>query len=506
MGKIQIDLQKKTGVVSPELHSHFIEFLGSCIYDGIWVGEDSDIPNVRGFRKEVLEAMQKIHPPVIRWPGGCFADTYHWRDGVGPRDQRPIRYNENFGTYEVDNNQFGTHEFMEFCELVGARPWLNVNLMTGSVAEMREWAEYCNRAEDTTLARERAANGHPEPYNVELWGIGNEAWAGGGNYTAESYAEEYRKYASAMPRFKVPGPPKPGEKPGKGIQLIASGADGNKPKERVAWTREFFQEMGKFRMPPLHAMDLHFYNWNMQNMVEGEFSEEDCKRVITGCQELEEVILEQAQLIREGLDAIPEAEGFFPSQKPTCDLYVGEWGNWHGYTFRVRPALWQNGTMLDAITSAMTLDIFHRNCDTVKLACVAQSVNVLNSLFLTQGEKTLLTPTYHVFDMYQVHRGGEAVALELDAKDVYSFASVKDGHLYLNVVHAGGAEAEVTLDVPAAKAISVKTLKADNLNEKNTFEDPEHLVITEGELPEQKTEGWLLKVPAYSVNVYEFEL
>ena len=505
MNKIRVFTDKKKGVISPELHSHFVEFLGSCIYDGIWVGEDSEIPNIHGLRKDLVEAMKKIQPPVIRWPGGCFADTYHWRDGIGPKDFRPIRYNENFGTYEVDTNQFGTHEFMEFCELVGARPWLNVNLMTGSVAEMREWAEYCNRAQDTTLSRERAANGHPEPFKVELWGIGNEAWDGGGKYTAESYAEEYRRYASAMPSFR--NPLNPEESMGE-IKLIASGADGNKPKERVAWTKDFFGEMAKYRKPTLHAVDLHFYNWNIPNMVEGEFTQEDCERVIRGCQELEEVIKEQAQLIQEGLEAIPESEWFFPGPKPTCDLYVGEWGNWHGYSFRARPALYQNSTMLDAITSALTLDIFHRNCDTVKLACVAQSVNVLNSLFLTKGSQTLLTPTYHVFDLYQVHRGGEAVELSLEqqGENLYAFASAKEDRLYLNVVHTGADATVVDLEGIAGNPVSVKVLNADDLNEKNTFEDPEHLVIREGILPEKQENTWKMKIPGYSINVFEFEM
>ena len=169
--------------IYPELQGHFIEFLGSCIYDGIWVGEDSEIPNYHGIRKDLVDAFQKLHPPVIRWPGGCYADVYHWRNGIGPRENRPVTYNENFGTFETDPNQFGTHEMMEFCEMIGAKPWFNINMMTGSPAEMREWMEYCNRRESTTLTRERKVNGHEAPFQVEYWGIGNEVWDGGGKMT-----------------------------------------------------------------------------------------------------------------------------------------------------------------------------------------------------------------------------------------------------------------------------------------------------------------------------------
>lgn len=176
MSKIIISSNLNSDFISPELHSQFIEFLGECIYDGIWVGEKSDIPNYSGMRKEVVDALKVLAPPVIRWPGGCYADTYHWRDGIGERASRPVTYNENFGTYETDNNHFGTHEFMVLCEMVGARPWLNVNVLSGGVREMREWVEYCNRSEKTALSMERAKNGSEKPFQVQYWGLGNESW------------------------------------------------------------------------------------------------------------------------------------------------------------------------------------------------------------------------------------------------------------------------------------------------------------------------------------------
>ena len=244
MVKIIIESQKRGAVVQPELHGQFIEFLGSGIYDGIWVGEDSSIPNYHGLRKDVVDALKVIKPPVLRWPGGCFADVYHWRDGIGPRKERPTYFNENFGTMTRENNEFGTHEFMKLCELVGAKPWFNINMLTGSTRETREWVEYVNRETGTSLANERAANGRSEPYNVEYWGIGNESWAGGGNYTAQAYADEYRKHTSAIPSFGVG---LPWVKTSKEMKMIAVGPDGNKPKERVEWTKDFFNELGKDR-------------------------------------------------------------------------------------------------------------------------------------------------------------------------------------------------------------------------------------------------------------------
>lgn len=229
--------------IAPELHSQFIEFLGNCISDGIWVGKDSPIPNYNGLRKDVVDALKNLQPPVVRWPGGCYADMYHWRDGIG-KDRR-ITWNENFGTYTQEKNEFGTHEFMDLCHMIGAKPWLNINMLRGTVAETVEWAEYCNRREETSLSRERAENGSPEPFNVEYWGLGNECWAGGGNYTAQGYADEYRKYASSFPAFKPMS--LDGSADGINMKFIACGPDGNKPVERVKWTKDFFRALADYR-------------------------------------------------------------------------------------------------------------------------------------------------------------------------------------------------------------------------------------------------------------------
>ena len=427
-------------VISPALHSQFIEHLGSCIYGGLWVGKDSPIPNIEGFRKDILEPLSALRPPVIRWPGGCFADTYHWRDGIGK--DRPVIFNGNFGTNRTEDNAFGTDEFMRLCALTGSKPWLNLNLLSGSVREAVEWAEYCNRTESTALSDMRRENGSDAPYGVEMWGIGNEVWAGGGNMTPEDYASLYRRFASAMPHFTRPdGSPLP-------QTYILSGPDGNKPKERVRWTRDLFKALARYRQPKLDAIDLHFYNWNVGPEADEPdgFDEKGWYRVLRGAMEIEGVILEQDALIKEGLAGFPEPEGsFFPAPEPSCKLIIGEWGNWHQSAFRAKDALWQQCSMRDAVTSALTLDIFHRQADKLSAACCAQTVNVLNALFLTDGDRTVLTPHYYVYRMYMPHRGGNLLQTASDSPEkgglpeVMATASEKDGEMTVSLVCTGYA-------------------------------------------------------------------
>lgn len=511
MDRFLIDFNDEKGVIRPELHGHFIEFLGSCIYDGIWVGEDSPIPNYEGLRTDIVDGLKELAPPVIRWPGGCYADTYHWRSGIGKRAERPVTYNENFGTYEIDTNQFGTHEFMKLCRMVGAKPWLNINMLSGSVAKMREWMEYCNRSEPTTLAKEREANGSKEPFGVEYWGIGNEVWGGGGTMTAETYASEYRKYATAFPNFatvenaftNLPV-----------MKRIASGSDGNKPKERVAWTKDFFKEMAKYRHPAVDAYDLHFYNWNIKNSAESEleFDETQWYEVIQGCLELEEVIQEQYTLIQEGLKEYSVAEGFFQEPEVRTELVVGEWGNWHAAAFTNRPALYQQCTMRDAITTALTLDIFHRNSELVTMACVAQTINVLNSLFLTEGERCIRTPNYDVFLMYKEHQGGRTLAIEQShlskPGDVFAFASKKVDIINVNLVNTNmklSKEVEIDFGMDAV-FVKAEVLAGDVPDAHNSFEQPNRIRKQKAEAPARDGVVYKLTVPAASVSFYQFQV
>ncbi|HWT73118.1 MAG TPA: alpha-L-arabinofuranosidase C-terminal domain-containing protein [Mobilitalea sp.] len=510
MDKLIVHIDEQKGLIHPELHGQFIEFLGSCIYDGIWVGENSEIPNYDGLRKDVVDGLKELAPPIIRWPGGCYADTYHWRSGIGKREERPVTYNENFGTFEIDTNQFGTHEFMKLCQMVEAKPWLNINMLSGSVAEMREWMEYCNRSEATALAKEREANGTKEPFGVEYWGIGNEVWAGGGTMTAEAYGSEYRKYATAFPSFATVETMFDHQP---FMKRIASGPDGNKPKERVAWTRDFFGELSKYRQPIVDAYDLHFYNWNVKNIgiSETEFDETQWYEVINSCFELEEVIKEQYELIQEGLKGYPAEEGFFKGAEAKCELIVGEWGNWHAAAFTNRPALYQQCTMRDAITTALTLDIFHRNSDLVRMACLAQTVNVLNSLFLTEGSKCLRTPNYDVFLMYRAHQGGRGLEIEQknsgDENEVYAFASKKEEVILVNLVNTNMKLQKIMeIDFGAeVEFLDAEVLAGDMPNAYNSFEQPDRIRKKKAKAPEQNGSINKLILPATSVSVYRFK-
>lgn len=468
-----IDPNSTIGRIDPKLHGQFIEFLGECIDEGLWVGKDSPIENERGYRKATLDALRALRPPVIRWPGGCYADTYHWRDGVGPQSERKTTFNENFATYELDDHSFGTDEFLRLCEMLGAEPWININMLSGTVAEMKDWMEYCNRVQPTDLAKEREANGHKAPYGVKYWGIGNEVWAGGGTMTPRTYLNEYRRFASAMPSFTTdvfaPTP----------VYAIASGPDGNKPRERVQWTQDFFRGLAEYRQPNIDGYDLHFYNWNVDNDADTptRFDEDGWNAVIEGCLELEDILRDQWRLMNDGLALIHEPEVAMDSKLAHVDLIIGEWGNWHKTAFFARPALKQQVTMRDAITTALTLDLLQRNCDKVTMACNAQTINVLNSLILTEGDRTILTPNYDVFMMYKAHRGMTALDVARnDSEDsaVYTFASRnEDGtQLLINLTNAHMNDgAEVRLHLPCgAQVDSMETLASEDPHDCNTVE------------------------------------
>ncbi len=507
---ITVHLQQPIATIQPQLHGQFIEHLGTCIYDGIWVGEPSPIPNINGIRRSVVEALQRIRPPVIRWPGGCFADGYHWEDGIGPRDQRPVRVANRWGADELEPNSFGIHEFLELCRLVGAEPWLNGNLGGGTPSELSAWVEYCNYPGGTTISQQRVANGAPEPFGVRYWGIGNESWDCGGKFRPDSYADEYKRFESHFPRFHNQAP-----------FLIACGPDGNKPAENIAWTEGFFKRLREWRWPRIHGYDAHFYTWNMRwhgwpiqvESIAGtatDYTAEQWYQLLAASLEIEDLILQQRALLD---DVDPDR---------AIGLVIGEWGVWHPPT-PGQPPLWQQSALRDGLIAALTLDVFHRHADKVVMATLAQTVNVLHALLLTDGERVVLTPSYHVFEMYQGHRGGQSVRVEFAAESIriaasdheqhlpllQGSASVKDGLLTLSVVNLHADEpVEATIRIAGADAgaTDVATLSHTDLRAHNTFDQPAMVVSQRETLPAVPPGPWRHTFAPASVNVFTVHL
>jgi len=462
MSRITISLDEPIATINPNIYGHFAEHLGSCIYEGIWVGEDSAIPNVRGIRTDVVEALRKIRPSIIRWPGGCFADDYHWEDGVGPREGRPRRVNIWWGE-AIESNAFGTHEFARFCRMVGATPYFCGNVGSGSPRELRDWVEYCNFAGDSTLARQRAANGSPEPLDIRYWSVGNENWGCGGSFCPEDYAAEYKRFAtflrdlSATPLF-----------------LIACGPSGN----NADWTHRFFNKLGRYSR--IHGFAAHYYCGTAGTAT--EYDETQWYHLIRRSLEMEPLIMQQRAIM----------DGYDPERK--IGLICDEWGTWHPPTPGHNPRhLWQQNTLRDALVAAATLDIFNRHADKIIMGNIAQMINVLQALVLTDGPRMLTTPTYHVYDMYQSHQGGQSVRAFFEADDITfgsdgkeqrifglsGSASLKDGVLTLSVVnpHASQpAETTVQLRGGTATTASVTTLTSSDLHAHNTFDQPDVLL------------------------------
>ena len=475
MARMVLQLQKSIGRVNPNIYGHFIEHLGECTYGGIWVGQDSSIPNTGGIRTDVVDALKRIKPAVLRWPGGCFADAYHWRDGVGPREKRPRRVNDYWGQV-ADSNEFGTDEFVRFCRLIGAEPYICGNVGSGSPAEMHDWLEYCNYPGGTSLSEMRAEGGSPEPHAVRYWGVGNENWGCGGNLTPEDYCSEYRRFATFMPALGGTAP-----------VLIACGPSGN----NTDWTRRFFNKLcdGEFPCRPLpQGFAPHYYTNAAGTDV--EFSDDKWYETLHTAAGIETLIVEQHALINGAGAARP------------IGLVIDEWGLWHSNAsleLDDRPLLWQQNTMRDALAAALTLNIFNAHADKVIMANISQTVNVLHALVLTDGAKMLRTPTYHVYEMYSDHQGGASVAVDVeqdatgfsaggDGREMFSLqasASLKEKRLVLTVVNAHISDAiEATIELAGgaeATAGLVEELSHDDVHAHNTFEEPDVVSPRRGE-------------------------
>lgn len=382
MSEIAIDAARRKSRISRNLYGHFSEHLGRCIYGGVYVGPGSKIPNENGIRKDVVAALRNIRVPVLRWPGGCFADEYHWKDGIGPVEKRKKMVNTNWGGVTEDNS-FGTHEFMELCRQVGCQPYVNGNLGSGTVQEMSEWVEYMNFDGVSPMTQLRRENGRESPWGVRYFGIGNENWGGGGNMRPPYYADLFRRYQTFTRDY--------GENK---LFRIACGPNA----DDYGWTDAVMAAAA----PYMDALTLHYYTvpgreWSHKGSATA-FTEEEYYTTLKKALRMEELIANHTQVMNR----------YDPQHR--VGLIVDEWGAWYDVEPGTNPGfLYQQNTMRDALVAALTLNIFNRHSDRVVMANLAQMVNVLQAVLLTQGEKMLLTPTYHVFDLYQVHQDATLV-------------------------------------------------------------------------------------------------
>ncbi len=487
---ITLNADLGTTTISRQIYGHFSEHLGACIYGGLYVGENSPIPNINGARKDVIEALKKLKTPNLRWPGGCFADTYHWKDGIGPKDKRPSMVNVWWGGVTEDNS-FGTHDFLNLCEEIGAEPYLSANVGSGTVQEVVEWTRYTTHPGGDAMADLRKQNGREKPWKVKFWGLGNEAWGCGGNMTAEYYANVYRQYATFMSDWSNSG----------GMFRIASGASSDDYK----WTEVLMRDVPHNM---LEGVALHHYSvidWNAKGPATG-FTEEQYFTTMKRALMMEELVTRHSTIM----------DKYDPKKKVA--RVVDEWGGWYDVEPGTNGAfLFQQNTMRDAVLAGATLNIFNNHADRVRMANIAQIVNVLQAVILTDGPKMLLTPTYHVMEMYNVHQDATMLPITLQTAD-YQFGNEKlpavsasaskdkNGliHVSLTNIDANKAQ-EVTINLrgTSASAVSGRVLASGKVQDYSTFEQPEKVkpvIFTGATL---KNGVLTVKMPAASVVVLE---
>ncbi len=478
--------------INRDIYSQFSEHLGRGIYDGVWVGPDSKIPNVRGIRTDVVTALKDLHVPVIRWPGGCFADEYHWRDGIGPRDQRPQRKN-NWWAGSPETNAFGTHEFMDFVEQVGADPYISINIGSSNPTEMREWMEYMTSADQDTLANERRKNGRDAPWKTPIIGFGNEAWGCGGNMTPEYYSDELRKFTGFYHRSK--------ENPTIRIAAGANAGDTN-------WTDVVMKNAAK----NIDQLSVHYYTlptgkWDKKGPATG-FNTQDWADTFAQTLRMEKIITDHSTVM----------DKYDPQKR--VGLAVDEWGTWYDVEKGTEPGhLYQNNTLRDGVLAAVNFNIFHRHADRVRLAAIAQTVNVLQAMILTKDNTIALTPTYYAFKMYVPFQDSTSLPLDLTAPTFTqgdktlpvfnaSAAKGKDGKTYIGLANMDPEDdVSLTVDLGTLKAskVSGQVLTAAKMDAYNDFGKP--AAVAPAILKGAKISGGKLTVslPAKSVVVVTLE-
>lgn len=478
--------------ISRNIYGHFAEHLGHCIYGGFYVGDSSTIPNTAGVRNDVIAALKKLKIPVLRWPGGCFADTYHWKDGIGEKSKRPKIVNVWWGGVTEDNS-FGTHDFLNMCEQLGAEPYLAANVGSGTVQEVADWVQYVNFAGESPMSKARRDNGRDNPWKVKFWGVGNEAWGCGGNMTAQYYADTYRKYATFMADWSNTG----------GLFRIASGAN----SADYHWTETLMQNI------PLHMLEgvaLHHYaviDWNAKSDAV-EFTEKQYFTTMKRALAMDSLIIKHTAIM----------DKYDPKKKVA--LVVDEWGGWYNVQQGTNPGfLFQQNTMRDAMIAGVTLNIFNNHSDRVRMANLAQTINVLQAVILTDGAKMLLTPTYHVMEMYNVHQDATLLPLTvksnnytLDGENLpaVSVSASKDslGRTHISLTNIDASKAQtISIDAKGlnAKSITGRILASGKLQDHNSFTDTDKIKPVAFNGATLKNGQLNVTLPPFSVVVLELK-
>ncbi|KGE17635.1 alpha-N-arabinofuranosidase [Paenibacillus wynnii] len=487
---VNTDITK--GTINRNIYGHFSEHLGRCIYEGLWVGEDSPIPNTNGIRNDVVAALKEMKIPVLRWPGGCFADEYHWKDGIGPKETRKRMINTHWGGV-VENNHFGTHEFMMLCAMLECEPYINGNVGSGTVQEMSEWVEYLTFEGVSPMAELRKENGREEPWKVKYFGVGNENWGCGGNMRPEYYADLYRQFQTYVRNY---GDNK--------IHKVACGPN----VDDYNWMEAVMKNAHQF----MDSITLHYYTipgdfWTGKGAATG-FPDAEFTGTLKKAFYMEELITKHTAIM----------DQYDPEKR--VGLLVDEWGTWYDVEPGTNPGfLYQQNTIRDALIAGISLNIFNQHCDRVQMANIAQLVNVLQSVILTEGEKMILTPTYHVFNMFKVHQDAQLLDIHLSSEELGSgkeaypqlsvSASKNDaGQIHIsicNLDHLTGTNMELDLRGLMGSQVTVKgtTLTSDTTDGHNTFDNPDRVAPSEFTSFSLEDTMLTLELPAMSVTVLE---
>jgi alpha-N-arabinofuranosidase len=489
--EISLDAGAANQTINKQIYGHFAEHLGRCVYGGFYVGENSKIPNTAGVRNDVVAALKKLKIANLRWPGGCFADTYHWKDGIGPKDKRPLMVNTWWGGV-TENNSFGTHDFLNMCELIGTDPYLAGNVGSGTVQELTDWVQYVNFKGESPMSNLRKQNGREKPWNVKFWGVGNEAWGCGGNMRPEYYADTYRKYATFMTGWSEGN-----------IMRIASGAN----SADFNWTEVL---MKNIPLNMLGGLALHHYSvidWNRKGPATG-FTEEQYFTTMKRALFMDSLVIKHSAIM----------DKYDPRKRVA--LVVDEWGGWYDVEPGTNPGfLYQQNTMRDAMIAGVTLNIFHNHADRVRMANLAQTINVLQAVLLTNDEKIILTPTYHVMEMYNVHQDAKLLPLTIKTNDyvqgnqklpAVSCSASKDslGVTHISLVNIDSKKAQditVTLKGGKYTGITGRILTSEKVQDFNSFENPDKIKPTPFKGASLKENTVSVKLPPFSVVVLELK-